>query len=175
MNAAPRYVLVALIIAAIVHVALIFATPYVLMNVAFERLGAGGFNHWTMAPRVTPERRAIVRPAPDFAYSACVYDVSDGPVTIRVEPWSDYWSLSLYGANSDNFYVVGDRDVRAGGEITLVRHRRDAPQDAEQVVVSPSGRGIALIRRLAPTQFLYDSAARVGADDVCAALTTPTD
>jgi uncharacterized membrane protein len=168
LNAA-RFVWAALIAGAIAHVALVQAVPRVLMDKAIERIGAGGSNAWRVADRVTPESRQIVRPTPDFAYSACAYDLSDGPVTIRVEPWSAYWSLSLYADNSDNFFVVDDREARNGVTITLVQRGRRAPEDAPRVVRSPSERGIALIRRLAPTPDEYAAAALMARGDVCAA------
>lgn len=168
LNAA-RFVWAALIAGAIAHVALVRAVPRVLMDKAIERIGAGGSNAWRLADRVTPESRQIVRPSPDFAYSACSYDLSGGPVTIHVEPWSEYWSLSLYADNSDNFFVVDDREVREGVTITLVQRGRAAPVDAPRVVHSPSARGIALIRRLAPTPDEYAAAALIAQGDVCAA------
>ncbi len=169
MKAAAKYILGALLAACVAHFAVIFATPRVMMDVAFERLSEAGVNVWRIADRVTPLSRTIVRPSPDFAYSACVYDLSDGPLTLRVAPWQSYWSLSLYAANSDNYFVIDDREARSGAEIVLVRNRRDAPPAAALVAVSPSSRGIALIRRLAPTSAAYDRAKDVGQSDVCGA------
>src|SRR5262245_34412663 len=101
-----KYVIGALVIAALVHFAAIVAVPYALMNIAMERFGAAGVNTWHLGERVTAASRQIVRPAPDFAYSACVYDLSNGPVIISAAPYDDYWSLSLYGENTDNFFVL---------------------------------------------------------------------
>ncbi|MEZ5959239.1 MAG: DUF1254 domain-containing protein [Hyphomonadaceae bacterium] len=163
-----KYVIGALIIAAFVHFAAIFAVPRVLMNVAMDRIGARGVNVWHLSERVTAASRGVVRPAPDFAYSACVFDLSQGPVVITATPWSDYWSLSFYAANSDNFFVIDDREAHNGAEITLVRRGAAHPEDAAMVTESPSVRGIALIRRLAPTPATYDAAKVVAAEDVCA-------
>jgi uncharacterized membrane protein len=171
MTAGAKYVWAALLIAVVTHLALIHAVPQVMMSVALDRIGGSGVNAWYLADRVTPASRAIVRPSPDFAYSACTYDLSQGPLTIRVTPWMNYWSLSLYADNSDNFFVVDDREARSGADIVLVRNRRDAPNTAARVVVSPSTRGIALIRRLAPTPDNYARAAEVARGDVCASLT----
>jgi len=165
-----KYVFGALVIAGLVHFAAIYAVPRVLMNVAIERVGAGGANKWTVGDRVTQASRQIVRPSPDFAYSACAYDLSEGPVVISATPWNDYWSLSLYAANSDNFFVIDDREAHYGAEITLVRRGRDHPEGASMVVESPSERGIALIRRLAPRLDAYNAAKQVAAEDVCASV-----
>lgn len=169
-----KYLLGALIIAAVVHFAAIFAVPRVLMNVAIDRIGAvSGVNAWRLSDRVTATSRWVVRPSPDFAYSTCVFDLSNGPVVITATPWDSYWSLSLYGANSDNFFVIDDREAHFGAEITLVRGGAAHPEGASMVVESPSTKGIALIRRLAPTPDTYNAAAQVAAEDVCAGAVRP--
>jgi uncharacterized membrane protein len=166
-----KYILGAFIVAVAVHFAVIYAAPRALMHVAIERVGAGRFNTWRVSDRVTAASRQIVRPSPDFAYSACAFDLSEGPVLITATPWNAYWSLSLYAFNSDNFFVIDDREARRGVEITLVRRGAPHPEDASIVIESPSTRGIALIRRLAPTPSAYDAAKAVAADDVCASIT----
>lgn len=169
MRLEARHFWVAVAIAVGAHLALVHAVPRVLMEAAMERLSQGRLNAWVVAERVTPELRQIVRPSPDFAYSACVYDLSRGPVSIRVAPWEQYWSLSLYAANSDNYYVVDDREARQGQSIVLARRRpRDADDRDAAFVKSPSTRGIALIRRLAPTVEAHAAAVRAAQGDVCA-------
>lgn len=164
---AGKYLIGALIVAVFAHFAVVYATPRVLMGVAFDRLSAGGVNMWRIADRVTPLSRTIVRPSPDFAYSACAYDLSRGPLTLRVAPWRSYWSLSLYASNSDNYYVIDDREARNGVEIALIRAGRE-PRSTERIVRSPSTRGIALIRRLAPTPEDYAHAREAARGDICA-------
>lgn len=169
MTDLTKYAWAAIAAAVLTHFAVIYATPRVLMNVAMERLSAqGGANAWRLGERVTPASRAIVRPSPDFAYSACPYDVSEGPVAISLAPWPAYWSLSLYAANSDNYFVIDDREAHNGAEIILVRRGRSHPDSAARVVESPSSRGVALIRRLAPTSTEYAAAVRAAQEDVCA-------
>lgn len=171
MSSWRQYVWGALIAAVASHLAFVHAVPRVMMNVALERLTApNGYNAWTVGERVTAASRTIVRPSPDFAYSACAYDLSDGPLTITATPWDSYWSLSLYAANSDNYFVIDDREARGGAEITLVRRGRAPPEGAAQVVESPTVRGVALIRRLAPDLELYNAAAALARADVCAAF-----
>ncbi|MBK6702928.1 MAG: DUF1254 domain-containing protein [Caulobacteraceae bacterium] len=168
-----QYVLGALIIAAIVHFAAIIAVPRVLMNVAMQRFGEDGDNVWHLAERITVASQKIVRSSPDFAYSACVYDLSNGPVVIAAAPWDEYWSLSLYGDNTDNFFVIDDREAHHGAEITLIKRGTPHPDGASMIVESPSTRGIALMRRLAPTASTYSAAADVAREDVCAAVVQP--
>lgn len=171
MSGWGKYVWAALAIAVATHLAFIHAVPRLLTGVAISRLGEEGFNKWTVAPRITEEARTIVRPAPDFAYSVCAYDLARGPLRLHVAPWGQYWSLSLYAANSDNYFVLDDREAGGAGEITLIRAGRKAPDGAAQIAESPSRRGVALIRRLAPTREAYEAAAEAAREDVCAPFT----
>jgi uncharacterized membrane protein len=118
--------------------------------------------------------RGIVRPSPDLAYSACVFDLSKGPVRFTVAAWRDYASLSLYGENTDNFYRINDRDAKgAPFDVVLIKPGlvRDAVKVENAIVVeSPSTRGIALVRRLAPTPEAFAEADAARRNDVCAAL-----
>jgi len=166
-----KYVWGALAIAVLAHLAVIHATPRMLTGIAITRLGEAGFNQWRLAPRITETARTIVRPAPDFAYSACAYDLRDGPIRLRVSAWKDYWSLSLYAANSDNYFVLHDREVHGDGDLILVRAGRAAPDGDARVAYSPSRRGVALIRRLAPSVAAYNGAAAAAQADICATLT----
>ena len=170
MSGWGKYIIAALLVAVVVHIAAIFTLPNLLMNTALQRLSAGGhYNVWHLGERVTAASRSVVRPSPDFAYSACAYDLSAGSVRIRVPPWRDYWSLSLYANNSDNYFVLDDREAQSGANIVLMRAGSTPPDhETATIVQSPSARGIALIRRLAPTPDAYAAAALVSHGDVCA-------
>jgi len=158
-----------LLVAAVLHVAFMFVYPQVLMAAAMNRLSDHGQreNVWTHAPRMTEAARLIVRPSPDLAYSSCVYDLTNGPVRIAVQPWGDYMSLSLFAANTDNYYTLNDRRMPPSGAVVILRKAGQVLTDAQtaaafEVVESPSTRGVALIRRLAPSpeQFAQADAAR---------------
>lgn len=167
-----KYVLAALAIAIVVHLGIVFGTPRLLMHTAMERIGHGRFNQWSLGERVTAASRTIVRPSPDFAYAACPYDLSQGPVMLHVAPWDQYWSLSIYADNSDNFYTLNDRETQGVADVALIQRGARPPETQAHVVESPSTRGIALIRRLAPTAEAYAAAAHASRDDICARLAT---
>ena len=107
-------------------------------------------NTMVHAPRVTAASRHVVRPSPDLLYSICAYDVSEAPLRITASVPDTYWSLSLYASNTDNFFVVNDRQVPSKEmEIILIGPDMAAPkEETAQVAVSPSERGVALIRML---------------------------
>jgi len=154
-----------------------FGYPYIVMNAAMDRLSANGErqNVWTHAPRMTETARLIVRPSPDLAYSSCVYDLSDGPVQISVQPWGDYMSLSLFGANTDNYFTLNDRRMPQSGAVVIVRTADQSLTETQQaaafeVVESPSQRGIALVRRLAPSAERFAEAEAARERETCGSL-----
>lgn len=141
-----------LALAALVHLATVWAVPRVIMAEAMRRLAdQGGVNTAWFPPRPDATSRAIVRPSPDLLYGACAFDLRDGPLQLSAEvPGGSYWSLSLFAANTDNFFVVND--VTAGSshvDVVLVEAgSTTAPPTGARVVESPSRRGIALTRTL---------------------------
>lgn len=153
-------------VAAASHVAAVTVSPRLVMAVAEKRLAdeAGGRNVWMHAPRATPENQQVVRTSPDLAYSACVWDLSDGPLHITAPGWDRYFSLTLYQARTDNFFVANDRTDPSGADILLATAQQASSVTvAEDVrlVVAPSSTGIALLRYLAPTPAAFDSVDRM--------------
>ena len=146
-------VVVACVVAAYLgHQAIMRYIPVSAMNKAEKLISAriGGYNLMSHPPLPTAESRTVVRQSPDLLYSACVYDISRGPVEFTgVIPEDAYWSLSFYAHNTDNFYVLNDRDL-AGPDYRLVLSENDAepPENTNPdiVVHSPSKTGIAVQR-----------------------------
>jgi uncharacterized membrane protein len=143
--------------AILVHLAAVWAAPRLIMQVLMHGPMAKAMNMQNQAafpPPVTAAARTVVMPSPDLLYSVCVFDVSAGPIRISANPnLKSYWSIALYAANSDNFYVINDRKsgdkpvdiwlVSPGGSPDV----RTIP-DGAQVVVSPSQAGFLLMRVL---------------------------
>lgn len=158
-----------------VHLAAVFAYPRIVMSGAIKRLSRDdtATNQWLHAPPMTEKTRVIVRPSPDLAYSSCVYDLSKGPVRIVVKPWSDYMSLSLFDAATDNYYTLNDRQMpREGAEVILHSKGQAVPAGLKPfaTVESPSVRGVALIRRLAPTDERFAAADAARGEEKCEPL-----
>lgn len=168
----PR-VLTGIVVALAVHLVVIAAAPRVVMSVAQDRIEdeAGGSNVWLHADRVTPETQQVVRSSPDLAYSACAWDLSDGPVRVSAPGWDAYFSLSLYDDGTDNFFVVNDRDTGGDGvDLLLVTPAQAADvagTDGAQVVQAPSSTGIALLRYLAPTGPAFERVDALRRSAVC--------
>lgn len=171
MKGAAKFALIALAAALAAHVVVVLALPQIIMRGAMSRLSEDGarVNQWVHAPRTNETSRGVVRPSPDLAYSACVFDLSDGPVRITAGAWDGYLSVSLYEADTDNFFVISDREAPDGVDILLARPGQRLPENSGATIIfSPSERGVALVRRLAPSIERFNAADRARQQDSCA-------
>jgi uncharacterized membrane protein len=111
------------------------------------RLNAIGYRGLPMAGR-----RALTT-NPDMVTAFGVFDLSHGPVRIAcaLPPWDSYWSVSLYGWNTDCFCVINDRTAVADRFDLVIVRGRNAYQcrKSEVLAVSPSKRGIIVVRMVA--------------------------
>lgn len=166
-------VIVGLVVAVAAHGLAIVAIPRAIMGIAVRRIAAraGGANRLYQAPRPTPANQQVVRTSPDLAYAICALDLRGGAVRVTVGPASDYASVAVYDANTDNVFTVNDRAWTAAGMSLLVA-RANAPVAAapgEVVVRLRGSRGVALIRRLAPSEGAFARVEGERAGDRCGA------
>lgn len=172
---------IAILIPAIgIHLFLLFQTPRLVMGQVFDRLQADGFQkyHFRSSEPATPDNQPVVRPSPDLAYALCWFDLSEGPVEIRGGMWDGYGSLAVFNANTDVVFFTSltRADAESGG--VVLAHTGDSAnvmstqirQTELPVVLLDAPMGVALIRRLAPTNTLFAAARRVGQNDVCTQL-----
>jgi uncharacterized membrane protein len=143
-----------LVLAAIIHWAAVTYAPTLIMSRAMSAVAgnAKGSNMIAHSERATAASRTIVLPSPDLLYSICSYDVSRRPLKIvTAAPTDTYWSVAMYAANTDNFYVLND--TAAHGQATtiiLVGQSQTVPPQAEGTIVvsAPTPKGIVLFRTL---------------------------
>ncbi len=169
--------LATLALAAGVHFAVVWAAPRLILRLVIASVSRRvGINAALHAGKPTAASRDVVLPSPDLLYTICAFDVSERPLKLTATvPEDTYWSLSLYADNTDNFFVVNDRDVavrsaaivlfgpdavstKAGPVIGVSPDVISAAEwPASGPVRSPSKRGIALFR------ILVDREERLGA------------
>ena len=159
MTALQRWLVrgaIVLAIAALTHLLVLWALPLLVMQRVLDGVQAdpAHFRSGVMLPpRSDPTQRRIVLPSPDLLYALCRYDVADKPLRVRAAPDNrgGYWSVALYAANTDNFYVINDGQT-AGRPLDLLIVGPDSgPVNASPsaaVVRSPSSRGLVLMRVL---------------------------
>ena len=145
-------ILVTLALAAVFHILTVMAFPGgILITREWKRKDMNlSLNVLYHQPMVTADSRVVVRPSPDLLYSVCAYDVSKTPLRFSTSVPDTYWSLSFFASNTDNFFVINDREVKANPvDILLVGPGMSYKNPGNaQVIMSPSNRGVALIRIL---------------------------
>lgn len=155
MNSFLKWVGLTLAIAVVSHFIFVAALPTAIMTVL---LGRGsqqiGMNAVAHPPKIDKDSRLVVRPAPDLAYSTCVYDVTDGAVITTLHKSATYASVSFFADDTVNFFALNDREVVGERmEVVLVRAGDTAtviPQGAIRIE-APSNKGLVLWRRVIPS------------------------
>jgi len=113
-------------------------------------------NQWVFARPPTARDRVIVRPSPDLHYSILRYDINRRPLRLTaVIPPGQYWSVSGYAMNTDNFFVINDLQAKSNPiQVVLV------PKGAKYInasgkahlVTAPTREGIVLVRTVIPSK-----------------------
>ena len=153
-------------LAVVLHILTVAAVPRVAMLIASYRIlnrSGAGVNTLLHAPRVTVDSRDVVKPSPDLIYSLGVYDVSARPLLITTPVPDTYWSISFYQTNTDNFYVLNDRQAKTFPvKIVLVGPDMSVPDIADaEVVFAPTNKGVFLLRSLIMDEGKLDDLIRI--------------
>ena len=141
-------------VALLTHLLVVWAIPYVIMAALSMSRPAQERGTGPLFPPMTDHtQRRVVMPSPDLLYATCAFDVRQRPLRIQADPkLPGYWSIALYAANSDNFFVLNDRQA-AGAPVDLVLVGPGTPATGAlpagaKVVTAPGGRGLLLMRVL---------------------------
>lgn len=154
-----------LLMAVIGHLIILNAIPSRIMSTAQARMADRGVGmyQWFVAPRMTPQTQTIVRPSPDLAYAICRFDVSDEPVLLTAPSAETYGSLSIFDSKTNNVFIarLDGAEAFAGvvvsGPGASAEGFKGVPDGAQNITMR--GKGLALIRRLAPDQATHNVAA----------------
>ena len=157
-----RWLALGLAVAVLAHLLTVWALPRLIMREAMSRIAretaaqpaAQAATGVYLPPPTDHTQRRIVMPSPDLLYATCALDLSRGPARVTAEvAHPRYWSVALYGANSDNFFVVNDRSPAAqrldlwvappGSDRAAVPAAPDAT-----VIEAPSRKALLLMRLL---------------------------
>lgn len=151
MNNFLRWAAGTLVLAVVVHLAVILSYPWTAMHRLMGEIEkqAGGVNRAIYPERADHTSRRVVRPSPDLLYALCVYDVSRGPVLVRAPVADTYWSLSFFSADSDNFHVISEAPRGEFlADVILAAQGTDVSDTPYPMITPPTTRGIALYRML---------------------------
>ncbi len=144
---------VALVVAVVVNLLRVSRIPRAIMRRTVKLYPA---NQWVFARPATARDRVIVRPSPDLHYSILHYDINRCPLRLTaVIPSGQYWSVSGYAMNTDNFFVINDLQAKSSPvQVVLVPKgtKYINASGRAHLVTAPTKEGIILIRTVIPSK-----------------------
>jgi uncharacterized membrane protein len=148
-----KWLAATLVVALLVHGASVYFLPqYIMWRTITGMSRLAGINSIGHGQRPTSRSRAVVRPSPDLLYSTCVYDLDAAHGALRVHTKGmpqTYWSVSAFDMNTDNFFVLNDRQAKIGAvDFLLIAPGTFVDGTKLPVVIAPTRRGIVLFRTL---------------------------
>ena len=154
------WLLAALLLGSIVHLATILVLPRLASQDAYARVAAiAPINVVTPVPPPTPENALLPFMDPAFAISVCRYDLTRGSLKFSVPISQAYTSVSFYTRGDVAYYAINDRAAgRRVIELDLMTNaqRADLPENEDVtradrlIVTSPTTTGLIVIRALTP-------------------------
>lgn len=114
-----RVVMAGAVAGGIVHIAIVFSTPFSATGSAFQRLrGVLPVNRVHMIQPQVSANQVLPFVQPDALYAMCRFDLAvDSLRVVAVLP-EPGWTLSLHSAQGDNFYAMAGQQKRT--EVTFV-------------------------------------------------------
>jgi uncharacterized membrane protein len=144
----------------IVHLATVMALPRTATHDAYSRLAANApVNTVVALPPPTPDSAPMPFMDPAFVSAVCRYDLSTGPVKLRVPVGPSYTSVSFYTRLDVAYYAINDRaagrriielDLMTSAQRSEMPEEEDVTAADRLIVESPTPTGLIAIRTLAP-------------------------
>jgi uncharacterized membrane protein len=160
MIRALLWILGAVLLGGIVHLATVLAMPQAATQDAYSRLvPLTPVN--SVVPLPTPTAEVSIMPFMDPAFSAavCRYDLSGGIVKLNVPLSQAYTSVTFYARNSVAYYAIDDRaagrraielDLMTAQQHAQVPEGEDVTAADRLIIESPTKTGLIVLRALAP-------------------------
>jgi|GEM_PF-2450290 len=170
-----KLIAISLFVVAIItaHVLTLRSVPSVIMTKAIAAMGKRGIPEYkfVLSEPVTLETQTIVRSSPDLAYSICLFDLSNGPVFVSGAKWHGYGSLTIFDGVTDAVYIASldAADTNISGSVVLTMDDKFISKE-HPVAILNKPKGIALIRRLAPSTALFERVQTLSELDLCSPL-----
>jgi uncharacterized membrane protein len=172
------FVLGGLLLAGIIHIAVVFMVPLFANRDAWAQMkqfGRDGRFHQLPVPE--PGAEPLVSLDPRMVYSVCRFSLGQGPVRIRASLPNDFWSVAIFDRRGRNIYSLNDRsadrsrvDLAIVTPVQMAQLRQDPPASLETAIVVelPIDVGFALLRVFVAEDSLLASAVRAVSTADCA-------
>jgi uncharacterized membrane protein len=153
-----RVLLVAVLLAGILHILATLAAPRLAGSTPIARLSPMAPLHKFMVhPPLTPQNQPLPFMAPDMRYAMCRYDTSKGPVVVTARLPGRGWALALYSPEGDNFYTAVGQEAQttditlqlepiADRFLGLTPEARGKVSEATASLSLTTGKGLAVVR-----------------------------
>lgn len=159
----------ALILAAIVHIAVVLLAPRLATRNAFARLAPrGALNETVLLPRAGPADRMLPFADPAVAAAFCRYDLAEGPIRVAAPAGRQMSAISFHTRNGVVYYALTDRAAVngvVGAVVGKPAHLRAlAAHDDEELpsrdlrIAAPADAGYVMIRVFSEFPSLYSLA-----------------
>ena len=176
-------IIAGVLLGGVVHLVSVLALPRIATQDAYSRLTPmTKLNAVTSLPLADPNNSPMPFMDPAFAMAICRYDLSGGPIKLKVPVSQAYTSVSFYTRNEVAYYAINDRS--AGKKVieldlmTEAQHN-ELPEDEEVtaadrlIIDSPTETGLILLKALAPEPGLMPQAQASLAASSCKVQTEP--
>lgn len=144
----------------IVHLATVMALPRTATQDAYSRLAKSApVNAVFALPPPAPDTAVMPFMDPAFVSAVCRYDLTAGPLKLRVPVGPAYTSVSFYTRFDVAYYAINDRaagrrvielDLMTTEQHNEMPEQEDVTAADRLIVESPTPTGLIAIRTLAP-------------------------
>ncbi|HLG80433.1 MAG TPA: DUF1254 domain-containing protein [Bradyrhizobium sp.] len=170
-------ILAGVLLGLVVHLVSVLALPRIASEDAYSRLTPlTRLNAVTPLPPADPSNTLMPYLDPAFAVAVCRYDLSTGPIKLKVPVSQAYTSVSFYTRNELAYYAINDRSAgKKVIELDLMTEKQheDLPEEedvtsADRLIIdSPTATGLIVLKALAPEPGLMAQAQSSLAASTC--------
>jgi len=145
--------------AAIGHVSTVLYSQLNLQSETIKKItGKRPLNTLNLIATIRSKSMFAPLASPDIIYGYCAYDISSGPLRVRVKLPSTYWSLAAYSINGINFFTINDSQVKTDRlEIVFALEEQKVQlEEGTTIVTPPTSTGLFLFRTFLPNRSLVE-------------------
>ncbi|MDD7909157.1 MULTISPECIES: hypothetical protein [Pseudovibrio] len=160
----PRWYLwglAGLLVGGIIHILIVLSVPTQVPFNIFDKVARfGPDRQFHMLPPVLPRTEPLVDLDPAMRHAICRYQLDEGPILVRAEVSSPFWSVALFNREGQTIYSLNDRTADKGEISMLVITqqqlailRENPPADLEEMIIIETEEvdGFALLRAFVPS------------------------
>jgi len=152
--------LATLMLAAIVHILVVFSIPDSVTHTAFSDAAAfGPDRQFNVLPQVLPGQEPLPDLDPAMEHAVCRFQLADGPIQFTATIPAPFWSIGLFDAGGQTIYSLNNRTAGSDTLSLLILSpdqlsilRQNPPENLEDLIVieTQAAEGLALLRAFVP-------------------------